>query len=84
MVFKGKFKKEILNLMKQFTITATVIGNYKYVKYQTEPYYCSQNINKLTPKSIIKKWNEEDCILFYGEVCKNLFLFMTDNKEDIN
>lgn len=32
------------------TLTATVVGNYKYVKYQLEPYYCSQNINKLTPK----------------------------------
>ncbi|MBP3224409.1 MAG: restriction endonuclease subunit S, partial [Campylobacter sp.] len=31
------------------TITATVIGNYKYVKFQKEPYYCSQNINKLKP-----------------------------------
>ena len=40
-----------------YTITATVIGNYKYVKYQKEPYYCSQNINKLTPKSTIVKCN---------------------------
>ncbi len=42
-----------------FTITATVIGNYKYVKFQKEPYYCSQNINKLTPKRIIERWNEK-------------------------
>ena len=31
------------------TITATVIGNYKYVKFQQDSYYCSQNINKLVP-----------------------------------
>ncbi|MGM9746644.1 MAG: restriction endonuclease subunit S [Paludibacteraceae bacterium] len=41
-----------------FTITATVIGNYKYVKYQKELYYCSQNIDKLTPKEILSRWNE--------------------------
>lgn len=36
-----------------------MIGNYKYVKLQKEPYYCSQNINKLTPKLVLKNnWNE--------------------------
>lgn len=47
---KGKIKKQNFEPNEAFTITATVIGNYKYVKYQTEPYYCSQNINKLVPK----------------------------------
>ena len=31
------------------TITSNVVG-HKMVRYQEEPYYCSQNINKLTPK----------------------------------
>ncbi|MFR4491797.1 restriction endonuclease subunit S [Clostridium perfringens] len=47
-----------------YTITATVIGNYKYVKLQKEKYYCSQNINKLTPKKEhITRWN--DRIAYY-------------------
>lgn len=56
---QGKIEKRTFDANKPFTITATVIGNYKYVKYQTEPYYCSQNINKLTPKPIIKVWNKK-------------------------
>ena len=45
---QGKIDKQAYAPNDANTITATVIGNYKYVKYQEEPYYCSQNINKLT------------------------------------
>ncbi|MBN6066446.1 restriction endonuclease subunit S [Aggregatibacter actinomycetemcomitans] len=55
---QGKIKKQKFEPNEANTITATVIGNYKYVKLQKEPYYCSQNINKLTPKSTILRWNE--------------------------
>ena len=55
---QGKIEEQTFEPNKPFTITATVIGNYKYVKYQTEPYYCSQNINKLTPKTIISNWDK--------------------------
>lgn len=55
---QGKIERRNFEPNEPFTITATVIGNYKYVKFQTEPYYCSQNINKLSPKPIIEKWNE--------------------------
>ena len=47
---KGRIKKQNFLPNEANTITATVIGNYKYVKFQKEPYYCSQNINKLKPK----------------------------------
>ncbi len=47
---KGKIARQIFEPNEAYTITATVIGNYKYVKYQREPYYTSQNINKLIPK----------------------------------
>ena len=46
---KGKIQLQDFKPNDSFTITATVIGNYKYVKFQEEPYYCSQNINKLVP-----------------------------------
>ena len=56
---QGKIQKRDFAPNEPSTITATVIGNYKYVKYQKQPYYCSQNINKLTPrKSFFTKWNE--------------------------
>ena len=55
---QGKIPKQSFEPNKPYTITATVVGK-KYVKYQTAPYYCSQNINKLTPKSIFTKWNEK-------------------------
>ena len=48
---QGKIAKQSFEPNEPNTITATVIGNYKYVKFQTEPYYCSQNINKLKLKS---------------------------------
>ena len=47
---KGKIQKQNFEPNEKNTITCTVIGNYKYVKYHKEPYYCSQNINKLIPK----------------------------------
>lgn len=56
---QGKIQNQKFEPNEPFTITATVIGNYKYVKFQKEPYYCSQNINKLMPKLIIKRWNEK-------------------------
>ncbi|MBQ8615556.1 MAG: restriction endonuclease subunit S [Clostridia bacterium] len=56
---QGKIQKRSFEPNEPFTITATVIGNYKYVKYQKEPYYCSQNINKLTPLPIFSKWNDK-------------------------
>ena len=56
---QGKIDKRDFEPNNPYTITATVIGNYKYVKYQKEPYYCSQNINKLTPKTIFERWNEK-------------------------
>ena len=52
---QGKIQKRNFDPNEPYTITATVIGNYKYVKFQTEEYYCSQNINKLSPKSILEK-----------------------------
>ena len=51
---QGKIDKQDYEPNNANTITATVIGNYKYVKYQEEPYYCSQNINKLT---LLDKFN---------------------------
>lgn len=61
------------------TITATVIGNYKYVKLQKESYYCSQNINKLSPKSIIKKWNERIAYFFIANLQR--FVSMYDGQQ---
>ena len=46
---QGMIDRQVFAPNDAKTITATVIGNYKYVKYQEEPYYCSQNVNKLTP-----------------------------------
>ena len=53
---KGKIAKQNFEPNAKNTITATVIGQYKYVKLQREPYYCSQNINKLTPKFAFDKY----------------------------
>ncbi len=72
---QGKIKKRDFEPNKPNTITATVIGNYKYVKFQTEPYYCSQNINKLTPKEILKKWNERIAYFFIASVQKFVSLY---------
>jgi len=76
---QGKIQKRNFEPNKPFTITATVIGNYKYVNYQTEPYYCSQNINKLTPKSIIKKWNEK--IAYYLMASLQKFVSLYDGQQ---
>lgn len=76
---QGKIKKREFEPNQPFTITATVIGNYKYVKYQKEPYYCSQNINKLTPKPIIRKWNESIAYYFVTNIQK--FVSLYDNQQ---
>ena len=76
---QGKIQKRDFEPNEPFTITATVIGNYKYVKYQIEPYYCSQNINKLTPKSIIEKWNEK--IAYYLIVSLQKFVSLYDGQQ---
>lgn len=56
---QGKIKKQNFEPNSKSTITATVVGNYKYVKYQTSEYYCSQNINVLTPKEIFTQWDQK-------------------------
>lgn len=46
---KGKIEPQPFEPNEPNTITASVIG-YKYATFQKDPYYCSQNINKLIPK----------------------------------
>lgn len=65
---QGKIERRDFEPNEPFTITATVIGNYKYVKFQKEPYYCSQNINKLTPKHVIEKWSEKIAYFFVTNI----------------
>lgn len=72
---QGKIQERKFAPNEPYTITATVIGNYKYVKYQKEPYYCSQNINKLTPKPIISKWNERIAYFFATNIQKFVSLY---------
>lgn len=72
---QGKILKQKFEPNEPFTITATVIGNYKYVKFQVEPYYCSQNINKLTPKEIISIWNEKIAYYFASNIQKFVSLY---------
>lgn len=76
---QGKIEKQNFAPNEPFTITVTVIGNYKYVKFQKEPYYCSQNINKLTPKKIITKWNENIAYYFITYIQK--FVSLYDNQQ---
>ena len=76
---QGKIEKQDFEPNEPFTITATVIGNYKYVKFQKEIYYCSQNINKLTPNSIIKEWNEKIAYYFISNIQK--FVSLYDNQQ---
>ena len=76
---QGKIKKQKFEPNAPFTITATVIGNYKYVKYQKEPYYCSQNINKLTPKPIFIKWSEKIAIFLMTNIWS--FVSMYDGQQ---
>ncbi|GAA8292945.1 restriction endonuclease subunit S [Helicobacter pylori] len=72
---QGKTPPKAFKPNKPFTITATVIGQYKYVKFQTEPYYCSQNINKLTPKIIIHQWNAKIAYYFITHIQKFVSLY---------
>ncbi|GAA8329439.1 restriction endonuclease subunit S [Helicobacter pylori] len=72
---QGKTPPKAFEPNKPFTITATVIGQYKYVKFQTEPYYCSQNINKLTPKIIIHQWNAKIAYYFITHIQKFVSLY---------
>ena len=62
---QGKIDQQLFFPNDANTITVTVIGNYKYVKYQEEKYYCSQNINKL---SLLGKYNyflSKDLALYF-------------------
>lgn len=72
---QGLIEKRDFEPNEPFTITATVIGNYKYVKYQKEPYYCSQNIDKLTPKKFISRWNDDIAYFFVTLVQKFVSLY---------
>lgn len=72
---QGKIQRRGFEPNEPKTITATVIGNYKYVKYQTEEYYCSQNINKLSPKSIFKRWNEKIAYFLVANVQRFVSLY---------
>lgn len=72
---QGKIEKQNFEPNEPYTITATVIGNYKYVKFQVEPYYCSQNINKLTPKKVISKWNKKIAYYFVSNIQKFVSLY---------
>ena len=76
---QGKIPERDFNPNEPYTITATVIGNYKYVKYQKSPYYCSQNINKLTPKSIFTKW--DDRIAYYLVANIQMFVSLYDGQQ---
>lgn len=69
---KGYIDRQAFEPNEPYTITATVIGNYKYAKYQQEPYYCSQNINKLIPLFEI---NEERALYFITHIQKFLSLY---------
>lgn len=72
---QGKINRRKFAPNEPNTITATVIGNYKYVKYQEKEYYCSQNINKLTPKTIIEKWNKRIAYYFITLIQKFVSLY---------
>lgn len=65
---QGRIDVQKFKPNEPFTITATVIGNYKYVKFQTQSYYCSQNINKLSPNLKIKKWNKYIAYFFIAHI----------------
>ena len=72
---QGKISSRDFEPNEPNTITATVIGNYKYVKFQAEKYYCSQNINKLTPKPIFKKWNKDIAYFLVTHIQKFVSLY---------
>ena len=71
---QGQIKRQKFAPNEPFTITATVIGNYKYVKYQKKEYYCSQNINKLKPKKL-SKWNSYIAYYFVTHIQKFVSLY---------
>ena len=72
---QGKIQRRAFEPNEPYTITATVIGNYKYVKYQTEEYYCSQNINKLSPKNIFQKWNKKIAYFMIANIQRFVSLY---------
>ena len=72
---QGKIQRREFEPNEPYTITATVIGNYKYVKYQTEEYYCSQNINKLSPKNIFRKWNKRIAYFMIANIQRFVSLY---------
>ena len=72
---QGKIERRTFEPNEPNTITATVIGNYKYVKYQTEEYYCSQNINKLAPKAIFEKWNKKIAFFLIANIQQFVSLY---------
>ena len=72
---QGKIERRNFEPNEPNTITATVIGNYKYVKYQTEEYYCSQNINKLAPKAIFEKWNKKIAFFLISNIQRFVSLY---------
>lgn len=74
---QGKIEKQILEPNEANTITATVIGNYKYAKLQEDEYYCSQNINKLTPK--LK--NLSKYVMLYFVTCIQKFISKWDGQQ---
>ena len=51
---QGKIDVQLFSPNEPYTITVTDIGNYKYAKFQEEPYYCSQIIIKL---KLLDKYN---------------------------
>ncbi len=72
---QGKIERRNFEPNEPNTITATVIGNYKYVKYQTEEYYCSQNINKLVPKAIFEKWHKNMALFLIANIQQFVSLY---------
>ena len=73
---QGVIEKRDFEPNEPFTITATVIGNYKYVKFQKQPYYCSQNINKLTPnRKFFSVWNEHIAYFLIANIQKFVSLY---------
>ena len=68
----GKINKLDYEPNEPYTISATVIGNKKYVKYHKKPYYCCQNINKLIPKF---KINENIALYFISFISKFVKLY---------
>ena len=93
---KGKISLQDFNPNEKNTITATVIGNYKYAKFQESEYYCSQNINVLKPnfeinrfialylvthiQKFISKYNGQQSGYKLNELAKHEIILPTLNK----